>query len=237
MEENIYQDHFVAKLFDRMSPSYEFMNSLTSLGFYPFWRQQAIEIISIGKGKKVTDLLTGPGESWKHILPRIGTEGELTALDFSTSMIQLAEKRKERYPEYNIKLHCENVFNSGIKDNSQDVVICCYGLKTFEHAQLEQLALEILRILKPGGSFSLVEVAMPETQWLKNCYRFYLGKVIPFLSKFLAENPETYNYLETYSNNFEGFDLMLAHLEKHGGNPSMHKRFFGCAKGITGVKS
>lgn len=236
MEEKIYNDRFVASLFDRMSPSYRFMNSITSLGFYPFWRQQAINTVQIDRGDHVADLLTGPGECWRYILPRTGVEGSLTALDFSRGMLAIAEKQKKNYPQHQIKLLCENVLASSIADNSQDVVICCYGLKTFDTSQLSGFAAEIMRILKPGGRFSLVEVAMPESEWLKSCYRFYLGRVIPFLSRFLAENPETYNYLEVYSNRFDGFDIMQDALREHGGNPEVHDMFFGCAKGISGIK-
>lgn len=237
MEEPIYKDQFVASLFDRMSVSYEFMNSITSLGFYPFWRQLAINRIRIDKGDHVADLLSGPGECWKHLLPKIGPRGVLTALDFSPGMMHLASKKRNEYNDHNICLLQENVLASTIPDRSQDVVICCYGLKTFESSQMKELAAEILRILKPGGRYSLVEVAIPENEWLKSCYLFYLGKVIPFLSRLLAENPDTYNYLEVYSNKFDGFDVLERSLENHKGNPTLDTMFFGCAKMISGFKS
>lgn len=236
MEDTLYKAPFVAELFNRMSPSYELMNAITSFGFYPLWRKQTIRQIRIKKGDRVADLLTGPGESWKHILPRIGADGTLTALDFSEGMISLAHKRKSLYPQYRIHLLQENILHSSIPSHSQDVVICCYGLKTFNTEQLDLLAKEIMRILKPGGTYSLVEVAMPETAWLKYCYRFYLGKVIPFISRLFVKDPETYNYLEIYSNRFNGFESMESFLRKYEGSPLVKPLFFGCAKGISGKK-
>lgn len=236
MEESIYQDKFVASLFDRMSPSYRFMNNITSLGFYPFWRKQAINAIRIEEGDQVADLLTGPGECWKHILPKIGPAGKLTALDFSPGMLKLADEKRSTYPQYRIELLQENILSSSIPSNSQDVVICCFGLKTFHTNQLENLTAEIQRILKPGGHYSLVEVAMPKSNFLKHCYRLYLGKFIPLLSKILAKNPETYDLLEVYSNRFDGFGNIEQYFRSKGSEPQMKDLFFGCAKRITGMK-
>lgn len=236
-QEAIYNPAFVADLFNRMSTSYTAMNSITSFGFYPLWRKLAIKKLELKPGSHVADLLTGPGESWKHLLPKIGPKGCLTALDFSEGMMNRATQRKQHFPDYDIKLLQKNVFHSGIPDNSQDAVVCCYGLKTFSQEQLGEFAKELMRILKPGGTYSLVEVAMPENKLLRKGYHFYLKHVIPFISKKCVRFPETYNYLEVYSNRFGGFDPLKNYLEKYNGNPKMEDLTWGCAKRIWGFKS
>lgn len=236
-QESLYSPAFVADLFTRMSTSYTAMNSITSLGFYPYWRKVAVKALELKKGQAVADLLAGPGDSWKYILPHIGKEGTLTALDFSSGMIAQAEKRKEKYPGYQIDIREENIFTSGIPDNSQDAVVCCYGLKTFSREQIADLASEILRILKPEGRYSLVDVAMPKYRLLRHGYLFYLKQVIPFISKNCVQNADTYSYLSVYSDRFEGFDLMRELLKEGHGNPVEKDLTLGCAKLICGMRS
>ncbi|MBL7473963.1 class I SAM-dependent methyltransferase [Robertkochia sediminum] len=236
-QETLYNPAFVADLFNRMSTSYTAMNSITSFGFYPLWRKLAIKKLSLKPGAHVADLLAGPGECWKHLLHKIGPEGRLTALDFSEGMMGRARQRKQHFSNYQIELLQKNVFHSGIPDNSQDAVVCCYGLKTFSEEQLGEFAEEIMRILKPGGTYSLVEVAMPKNQLLRKGYHFYLKHVIPFISKKCVRFPETYNYLEVYSNRFGGFDHLNNALKTYNGNPQMEDLTWGCAKRIWGFKS
>lgn len=235
--ETLYHPNFVCDLFDRMSPSYTIMNRVTSLGFYPLWRKMAIRKLNLKKDYKVADLLAGPGDSWKYILPAIGKQGKITAIDFSQGMIDQAKKRSADYPAYDIEILKANIFDADIPDNSQDAVVCCYGLKTFSEAQLEQFSKELLRMLKPGGHYSLVEVAMPGNRWLKRLYLFYLRHIIPFIGKQFLKHPAPYNYLEVYSNCFKGFEYMKHCLESNRGNPKTEDLTWGCARLIWGVKS
>lgn len=54
---------------------------------------------------------------------------------------------------------------------------------------------ETKRILKPGGQFSFIEVSKPNNKLLKLFYGFYLGKLIPILSRLFLGNPEEYKML------------------------------------------
>ncbi|WCM41653.1 class I SAM-dependent methyltransferase [Flavobacterium sp. CBA20B-1] len=232
----IYEPKFVEKLFDKMSSSYSKMNYITSFGFSERWRKQCVEEIEIESGKTIVDLMTGMGECWKYILKNSDKNSTLIGLYFSTEMINRAEKNKSKFKRTKIEILKENVFENSIENETADFIISGFGLKTFNDEQLEKLAFEIDRILKPGGKFSLIDVSVPDNKLLKTFYMFYLKKIIPVLGKLFLGNPETYRmlgvYTEEYRNSknvhriFSQMELEVEYIEY----------FYGCASGIKGQK-
>ena len=232
----IYKEEYVSNLFDAMSSSYESMNTITSFGFYPLWRKQAIKKMNLKTGNHVADLMTGNGECWDAVLKKIGVEGKLTALDFSKGMLEKAANKKKLYPNHKIKILQESIFKNSIKSSSQDAIICAYGMKTFTEAQIGCFSKEINRILKPGGQFSLVDVSMPKMHLLKVFYLFYISKVIPVLSKLFTSDKGTYKMLGVYSKNFRNAKKTAQLFAESGLNVNYCEYFFGCATGIYGCK-
>ena len=232
----IYEPKFVERLFDNMSSSYTKMNYITSFGFSERWRRQCVEEIDIEGGKVVVDLMTGMGECWKHILKNSDSNSQLIGLDFSSGMINRAERRKLKFSDANITLLKENVFDNSIESGSADCVISGFGLKTFNDEQLVQLANEIDRILKPSGKFSLIDVSVPKIRTLKPFYMFYLKNIIPILGKVFLGSPETYKMLGIYTQEFGNSKNVYGIFKKANFEVEYIEYFFGCASGIKGVK-
>ncbi|TJY37743.1 class I SAM-dependent methyltransferase [Pontimicrobium aquaticum] len=234
---NLYNPKFVEDLFDRMSGSYELMNYYSSFGFSDKWRKQFVNEIDIKKSKlTIVDLMSGMGECWKFILPKIGEDSTLIALDFSSEMVNKSKKRKEKHSNKKIEILEENVFKNSIKTNIADIVYSGFGLKTFNEEQLNLLAEEIKRILKTNGRFSLIDVSVPENKILKILYLFYLKNVIPLIGKLFLSNPETYKMLGVYTNNFKNSIKTKEIFENHGLHVEYIEYFYGCATGIKGLK-
>ena len=233
---DIYEPKFVEKLFDKMSSSYSKVNYITSFGFSERWRRQCVEEIGIEKGKIVVDLMTGMGECWKHILKKSDKNSKLIGLDFSTEMINRAEKNKRNFEKSTIEVLKENVFQNSIKNGTADYVISGFGLKTFNDEQLGELANEINRILKPNGKFSLIDVSVPKSKILKPFYMFYLKNVIPILGKIFLGSPETYKMLGVYTEKFGNSRNTHRIFNRPEFEVEYVEYFFGCASGIKGVK-
>lgn len=232
----IYEPKFVEKLFDKMSSSYSKMNYITSFGFSERWRRQCVEEIGIDKGKTVVDLMTGMGECWKHILKNSDKNSKLIGLDFSTEMINRAEKNKLKFKKHSVEILKENVFDNSIENETADFVISGFGLKTFNDEQLGELANEISRILKPDGKFSLIDVSVPKSKILKPFYMFYLKNIIPILGKVFLGSPETYKMLGVYTEEFGNSKNVHRIFNKPEFEVEYVEYFLGCASGIKGKK-
>ena len=234
--DNIYEPAFVKKLFNQMSGSYERMNYITSFGFSIRWRKQFLH--PLGKSDqdlKVIDLLSGLGENWQYLKQNFHN-ATFHALDFSENMILHSKQKADKIFKENLILICDNMLENKLDSNSFDIVSCAYGLKTFNEEQLNIIAKEVHRILKPNGKFSFVEVSKPTNKLLYLFYRIYLGKIIPILGKLFLGNPEDYKMLWIYTNQFENTQKVKDIFQQHQLKVSMHSYFGGCATGISGEK-
>lgn len=234
--EKHYDPQFVENLFDKMSSSYSRMNYITSFGFSERWRKQCVNEIELKDQKVIVDLLTGMGECWKFIDKKADKEAKIIGLDFSDKMLAQAKNNSTKFPKRNIQLLNENVFKNSIRESSADTVISSFGLKTFNEEQLEKLAIEINRILKSGGNFSLIDVSVPKNKILKLFYLFYLKFIIPILGKLFLGNIATYKMLGKYTTKFRNARNVEQIFKNQNFEVEYVEYFYGCASGIKGTK-
>jgi len=236
MTDSIYNPEYVKGLFNRMSSSYERMNYVTSFGFSIRWRTQFLEPFQTTTDKiEIIDLLTGMGETWGAVKTKF-PNAKLTALDFSTEMLKNAKTKSEKHFDNNVMLLQQDILKSELPSNYYDIVICAFGLKTFDTEQLQVLATETKRILKTGGQFSFIEVSKPTNKILKQFYSFYLGQIIPILGKVLLGNPTEYRMLWRYTDKFDNAKRAEEIFNNQGLTTKSNSYFYGCSTGFSGHK-
>lgn len=233
---DIYDVQYVESLFDEMSGSYEKVNYLTSFGFSKRWRRQFVEKAAVESDMVVCDLMCGMGECWSAIAGSLGS-GQLLAIDYSNGMLAGARKRRNKYRNLDITIEKQNALANTIEGESVDRIVSAFGIKTFSDEQKEVLALEVKRILKPHGIVSLIEVSVPHTPLLRHLYMFYLKYMIPLIGAAFLGNPENYRMLGVYTEIFGNCNRMHEILARHGFRVVYHNYFFGCATGLTAIKS
>jgi demethylmenaquinone methyltransferase/2-methoxy-6-polyprenyl-1,4-benzoquinol methylase len=54
-----YRDEFVQSLFDRMGPTYDAVNLLSSFGFSRCWRRICVKNAAVAPGDRVCDMMAG----------------------------------------------------------------------------------------------------------------------------------------------------------------------------------
>jgi demethylmenaquinone methyltransferase/2-methoxy-6-polyprenyl-1,4-benzoquinol methylase len=87
----------VQALFDRIAPSYDLVNDLLSLGIHRFWKRELVNIAWSVSGARpnslILDVATGTGDL---ALLHHERGGRVYALDLSSRMLELAQKRESR---------------------------------------------------------------------------------------------------------------------------------------------
>ena len=58
-------------------------------------------------------------------------------------------------------------------------------------ADLHSVFREFHRVLRPGGIVCLLEVTPPQGAWARSLVKFYLGRIVPLLSRALARYDDT----------------------------------------------
>jgi len=103
---------------------------------------------------RVLDLACGPGFISCE-LARLVNKGDVTGVDISAELIATAHQAKASEKIENVMFQTGNLYELELPANRFDFV---YARFVFQHLAKPQLALEnILRVLKPGGSFLFVD--------------------------------------------------------------------------------
>ena len=234
---NIYDPSYVKGLFDRMSKTYGFANYVTSFGFTEVWRRQCVKALPyISPDSHGYDFMSGMGEAWESILKMLNSDGRLTGVDISDSMVSKSLEHKERLKVENVDVLKKNILNNDLTSESADFIISTFGIKTFDSEQTEKLAEVIAGVLKPGAAFSLIEISRPKGWIFSWLYMFYLRVVIPFIGSVFLGNPHDYSMLGEYCARFGDCTELSYSLEKKGLKVKFRKYFFGCATGVSGSK-
>lgn len=217
-----------------MSRTYERMNIVMSFGFSIRWRRQMIALIPATEpGADVIDLMCGMGETWRQVLDRF-PDAELSALDISPRMAEHAgERNRDRFGG-RFTVHCEDVLETALPDAAFDVVVSAYGLKTFDEAQTRVLANQLARILRPGGTFSFVEVTEPPNRVLRWLYDFYLSRVVPIVGVLLVSDPVEYRMLYRYLRLYRDGSSTGRAFQHPDLAVERRSHFFGCATSFSG---
>ena len=195
-----------------------------------------MECLKSEEGQHVIDLMCGMGEFWPALLRQFQHSCSITALDFSEGMLAHAMVRKLKLEAGDIKITKQNMLANDIPDCSADHIISGFGLKTFSRTQQEQLASEISRILKPQGTFSLIEVSVPSFVLLRKPYLFYLKWIIPLIGRCFLGSPESYQMLGVYTEKFGNCREFTEILQSNGLVAIYREYFWGCATGVSGLK-
>ena len=101
-----------------------------------------------------------------------------------------------------------------------DAVVSSFGLKTFDREQQRRLAHTVARLLKPGGTYSFVEISVPPFLPLRAAYMFYLKWLIPLIGRLLLGNPDSYRMLGAYTQAFDNATHFAGCLREAGLEPS-----------------
>jgi demethylmenaquinone methyltransferase/2-methoxy-6-polyprenyl-1,4-benzoquinol methylase len=179
--------------------------------------------------------MSGMGELWPSIKKSDLNFKEINAVDISPNMNKIASKNKQ-HVNGQISILQQDILNNDIPTNSADLIVSSFGLKTFNTDQLSKLAREIKRILKPGGSYSFVEISVPSNILLRFFYMIYLKWVIPVIGFLFQGNSSDYRMLGIYTSEFGSCESFHTELGKQGLESNFQKLFFGCATITWGKK-
>jgi demethylmenaquinone methyltransferase/2-methoxy-6-polyprenyl-1,4-benzoquinol methylase len=228
----------VKAVFDRCSSKYIAFSWACSFGFTERWRAQCVAALPPPEAAAPAgyDLMAGTGEVWPHLLRRLPQIASITAVDISSGMHARAMDRLHAHRAHKIAFIEDDVLASDLPTESADFVVSTFGLKTFNTAQHQALATLVARVLKPGGSFSMIEASDPKGWSLRRLYLFHLKRVLPMVERLFLRGAQDFAMIGTYSTNFGDASGFADMLRKAGLETEYRRFFFGCATGVCGRK-
>ena len=141
------------------------------------------QFAKIKKGDIVIDLGSGAGNDAFIARHETGEGGKVIGIDFTPAMIERARKNAEARGFNNVEFRHGDIDEMPVTSNKADVIVsnCVLNLVPNKHKVFS----EIFRVLKPGGHFSISDIALegniPE-KW-KQVAELYAGCISGAIQK------------------------------------------------------
>ncbi|MCK5787500.1 MAG: bifunctional demethylmenaquinone methyltransferase/2-methoxy-6-polyprenyl-1,4-benzoquinol methylase UbiE [Chlamydiia bacterium] len=212
-ESDLGKKEQVAEMFDNISPKYDFLNHFLSMGIDIQWRKKVVSIIEKSGAKNILDIATGTGDL-AIAMSKINPE-KITGLDLSEGMLKIGiEKIKEKNLSSLIEMIQGDSEDLPFSDNTFDAITVSFGVRNFEN--LSKGLSEIYRVLKPGGTFVILEFSQPQKAPMKQLYGFYSKYILPTMGKIISSDSSAYTYLPESVEAFPYGKELLAILKNTG---------------------
>jgi demethylmenaquinone methyltransferase/2-methoxy-6-polyprenyl-1,4-benzoquinol methylase len=182
----------VTKMFDTISGDYDGLNRVISFGIDVKWRKKVVKLVAETNPKSVLDIATGTGDL-AIALEKTNAE-KIIGLDISSGMLAIGKQKvTKKGLDNTIELVLGDSENMPFDDNSFDAITVAFGIRNFE--TLEKGLAEILRVLKPNGTFVILETSMPTKFPYLQGYKFYTKNILPLIGKLFSKDKSAYKYL------------------------------------------
>ena len=191
-DSNLGKKEQVTQMFDTISKNYDGLNRVISFGIDIKWRKRVVAILKRKKPASILDIATGTGDLAIHMV-ETGAD-RIVGLDISPGMLEVGKKKvDEKELRNTIDMVVGDSENLPFEAHTFDAVTVAFGVRNFE--TLEKGLTEIHRVLKPKGTFVVLETAVPTKTPFKQGYNFHCKYVLPLVGRLFSKDRAAYTYL------------------------------------------
>ena len=201
----------IKKLFDEISPYYDFLNNIISFFTHYLFKIIAIKDLKIKNNSKILDLACGSGDITK-IISKISPNTNVIGLDFSSEMLKIARKKNP-----NKKFILGDATDLKFGESEFDYITIFFGLRNIQNRTVA--ISEIYRVLKNGGLF--LHFDFGEDNLLSKIFDF----TTPILAKLFCKNKKHYKYLIASKKEYPKPDELIKEF-KNTGFSFVSKKYF-----------
>lgn len=135
------------------------------------------QFAQIQPGDTVLDLGSGAGNDAFVARAETGAAGKVIGVDFTPTMVRRARENAEKLGFQNVEFRQGDIEEMPVSDQSVDVVVSNCVLNLVPNKP--RVFSEILRVLRPGGHFSISDIVLSGTlpDPLRNAAEMYAGCV------------------------------------------------------------
>jgi demethylmenaquinone methyltransferase/2-methoxy-6-polyprenyl-1,4-benzoquinol methylase len=181
------QPERVRDMFDRISPSYDRMNLLMSMGCDGRWRRLGVRASGAQPGDSALDVCCGTGDFAVELRRAVGPSGRVVGLDFSPQMLEMA-RRKSSAIEWLQGDALALPFGDG------EFAAACVGFGVRNLSDHGRGFAEMARVVRPGGRVVCLEMSTPPVP-IRPFSQLWTDRGVPVLGRIVAHDPDAYRYL------------------------------------------
>jgi demethylmenaquinone methyltransferase/2-methoxy-6-polyprenyl-1,4-benzoquinol methylase len=198
----------VKQMFSEIAPTYDKLNGIMTASLHHRWRKFAAKQLNLQPGSIVLDLCSGTGDFLLPLRQLVGSNGKLVSADFCEPMLKNAQQKDPEAAPVTADA-CQLPFRS----NTFDGVTVGWGIRNVH--DIDAAHSEICRVLKDGGKFVSIDMAVPQNPLVRKIARFAQQKFLPWLGKKFGHG-NAYTYLSESTQLFKSRQELKEIMEKAG---------------------
>lgn len=228
----------IRTMFNSIARQYDRTNAILSLNMHNRWNRALInKVIAPARPEILLDLCCGTGAIAFDYLKNVPHPVKVFMLDFSEKMLECAQaqakiKQLHRHEINYLQADAQAI---PLLENSVDCAVIAYGIRNVPDPA--RCLKEVYRVLRPRGTFGILELTQPANRVLRMGHSLYLRTVLPLIGKLVTSNPEAYRYLCNSIKSFIPPNILMTMMQTAGFvNCQRYPLLGGIATIFTGTK-
>jgi demethylmenaquinone methyltransferase/2-methoxy-6-polyprenyl-1,4-benzoquinol methylase len=214
----------VRAMFDRITPAYDRMNRLMSLGMDGSWRSLAVRASGVAPGDAALDVCCGTGDLAIELLDAVSTRGRVVGLDFSQAMLDAARRKSSQ-----VEWIRGDALALPFADGEFAAATIGFGMRNLSDP-LRGFA-ELGRVVRPSGRVVCLELTPPPA-WAAPFARLWTDRAVPLLGRLIARETDAYRYLPASVHRFPPAEELAAVMSRAGLGRVRFRRLSGGAVAV-----
>jgi len=227
-------------IFTAVPGRYDLVNRVFTWGLDERWRRMTARTCLITAPGRVLDLCCGTGDLaiWLARLAPAGTE--VVGLDYSLPMLERAREKAGRFSLKNSPSFVHGDVNDlPFRDGYFDAIGISFAFRnlTYKNPRTERYLQEVVRVLKPGGAFVIVESSQPPNRIIRALAHAYERWFVYRVGYWITKYRPAYKYLAESAQKFYTAEELGDLLVRAGfSSVKVQRLLFGAAAVHVAVK-
>jgi len=204
----------VQGMFAEIAPTYDLLNSILSLALHHRWRRLAVSTLELNSGDRALDVCCGTGDFMIPLRRAVGKSGMVVGMDFCLPMLERAKAKIQEM------LSLGDACNLPIASEQFDAVSVGWGIRNVP--DIDAAHRELARVLKPGGRFVSLDMALPTNKFIRRASQVFTNSVVPRVGAVFGKS-KAYTYLPKSTQSFSTREQLAASMQRAGLIDVRHK--------------
>jgi len=204
----------VQHMFAEIAPTYDLLNSILSLSLHHRWRRFAVSTLKLNQGDRALDVCCGTGDFMVPLRQAVGKAGLVVGIDFCQPMLERAKTKGHD------RLSRGDACNLPVASGQFQGVSVGWGIRNVP--DIDAAHRELVRVLKPGGRFVSLDMALPTNKFIRRASEVVTNMVVPRIGALFGKT-RAYTYLPKSTQSFSTREQLAASMQRAGLIDVRHK--------------
>ena len=191
------KSQYVQEVFTEIADDYDQMNNKMTWGMLKGWQKIVMQKTQLKTGDKGLDVCCGTGEMAFQQREIVGPAGEVVGLDFTQSMLDVANAKLEKLRYKNVSFVQGDAMDLPFEDNSFQAVTNGFALRNV--VDIQKTISEMARVTAPGGRVVCIDVSVPQFFLFRWFFNIYYYKIVPIMGHAVDKNKKIGSKFPAYT--------------------------------------